>query len=115
MAGVARISDSIRGRTTGEHHGHYDEYGNPIHGPGTLTGFISGNCSSNVITNGRQTAHIGSITTEFDNCGPGQGAVAQGLSSVLVNGIPISRLGDSINPHNGSAVITSASGNVFAG
>lgn len=114
MSGVARLGDSITGTTTGEHHGHYNEDGEPIHGVGTITGSISSNCSSNVYVNGKPVAFVGSSTTEYDNCGTGYGKVATGSSKVYVNGKPIARNGDSISAHNGSARISSGSSNVIA-
>lgn len=114
MANAARIGDTIDGMTTGEHAGHYDEYGNPIHGISTITGsIITG--SSNVFINGLGAARTGDITEEFDVCDTGSGTIGQGSLSVFINGKSASRLGDPINPHNGTASITSGSANVYIG
>ena len=116
MPGVARLGDSINGTTSGEHNGHYDEFGSPIHGPSTIYGEINSNCSSNVFINGKNCAFKGSQTLESDSCDSNQrGSIAVGSSTVFVNGNPIARNGDSINPHNGTASISSGSQNVYAG
>ena len=113
MAGIVTLGDTILGETTGEHHGHVDDEGNPLHEAGVLTGTITGNCSSNVFINGKPVAYLGSTTTEEDNCGEGVGVLSIGYDKVLVNGNPVARLGDSTEPHDGTAVITSASSNVL--
>lgn len=114
MPGVATQGSAIEGTTTGEHHGHYDEKGKPIHEAGPISGTIASNCSPNVFVNGKPVAFVGSVTDEQDNCGPGKGKVANGSGKVFVNGNPIARIGDSIQPHDGNAVITSGSSNVIA-
>lgn len=109
MPGVARLNDSIQGMTSGEHSGH-----STPHPPSPITGTISGNCSPNVFVNGLPAAYVGSITTEHDDCcGTNSGSVAEGSSTVFCNGNPLSRMGDAINPHNGTASITGGSSDVF--
>lgn len=109
MPGVARITDSIQGMTSGEHSGH-----STPHTPSPITGNISGNCSPNVFVNGLSAAFVGSITTEMDSCcGSNTGVVSGGSSTVFCNGNRMSRVGDSVRPHNGSASISSGSINVF--
>lgn len=111
MPGVARLDDSIKGTTSGEHSTHTVS---PC-SPSEISGFISGGCSSNVYCNGRPVATVGSITTENDSCcGSAKGTVATGSSRVFVNGKPIARIGDALNPHNGTASITGGSSNVIA-
>lgn len=111
MSEVARLNDSIYGITSGEHSGHSL---NP-HSPLPITGNISDNCSLNVFCNGIAVAHKGSVTTEVDGCcGSSSGSIAQGSSTVFVNNIPVSRKGDSISAHSGTAIIDSGSSNVFA-
>ena len=111
MPGAARLGDSILGTTDGEHMGHI-----PPHTPSELSGYIDGGCASNVQINGVPAATIGSTTKEFDDCcGSNSGNVAAGSSSVYINGRPAARIGDAIKPHNGSAVITTGSGNVIIG
>ena len=108
---VARLNDSILGMTAGEHSGHTLS----PHPPVKLTGNISGNTSSNVFCEELPVAHINSTTIEYDSCcGSDVGVVFEGSSSVFVNNIPISRLGDSINPHNGTASISSSCSSVHA-
>lgn len=110
MPAVSRLGDAIQGTTSGEHTGHV-----PPHPPTTITGEISGNCSSNVFMNNIPAAFMGSITTEHDSCcGTSYGTVAQGSPNVFVNNIPVARNGDKLNPHNGTANIIEGSPNVFA-
>ena len=111
MPGVARLNDSIAGTTSGEHSTHTVS---PC-SPSEISGFISGGCSSNVYCNGLPVATVGAITTEMDSCcGSAKGTVATGSSRVFVNGKPIARIGDALNPHNGTASITGGSSNVIA-
>lgn len=114
MPSVARLQDSISGMTTGEHGGHKDEFGNPLHLPSAITGYISANCSPNVFVNGKALARVGSTTFESDVCDTGSGTVSQGSPTVFVNGYPVARNGDKISPHNGTAKISSGSSNVFS-
>lgn len=111
MPGVARLNDSIAGTTSGEHSTHTVS---PCP-PSAISGFISGGCSPNVYCNGLPVATVGSVTTENDSCcGSAKGTVATGSSKVFVNGKPIARIGDALNPHNGTASITGGSSNVIA-
>lgn len=111
MAGAARQGDSVLGITAGEHSGHTDP-----HYPMQFTGEISGGCSSNVYINGRQAAHVGSITSEHDGCcGTGHGSVAGGSGSVFINGRGAARDGDVLSAHSGSGVVNSGSGDVIIG
>lgn len=112
MPGAARFSDAILGQTTGEHHGHVDEDGNPEHPPGVLTGNINSG-SSDVIINGLPAARLNDVTVEDDNCGPGVGKIAVGSGNVFINGRPAARNNDKILPHNGEAKIVSSSPNVI--
>ena len=115
MPSVARLQDSISGMTTGEHSGHKDEFGNPLHPPSVITGYISANCSPNVFVNGKALARVGSVTLEQDTCcGSSYGSVFSGSNTVYVNNYPIARNGDTINAHSGSASITGGSSNVFS-
>ena len=83
MPGAARQGDAIQGTTAGEHNGHATP-----HGPLPITGTISGGCSGDVFINGRPAAYVGSTTTENDACcGSSQGSIAQGSSSVFINGV----------------------------
>lgn len=113
MPGIARQGDSITGQTKGEHHGHYDEEGNPIHKAGPLTGTIASNCSTKVFSGGKAVAFVGSVTDEKDDCGPGKGTVSSGSSKVFVGGKAVARNGDKIQPHNGTANISSGSSKVI--
>ena len=110
MSGAARLTDSILGTTTGEHGGHI-----PGHSVSSITGSISSNCSSNVYINGLKAAFVGSITSEYDVCTNGSGSIAVGSSKVFVNGEALARVGDKINPHNGTCKINSGSSNVIIG
>ena len=110
MPGVSRLNDSIAGTTSGEHSGHISP-----HFPSPITGYISGGCSSNVFANGSPVATVGSITREEDSCcGSSSGTVAVGSSTVFVNNKGVARVGDAINPHNGTASITGGSTNVIS-
>lgn len=112
MAQAARLGDSISGTTSGEHSGH----SNPSCSPTAITGSIRGGCSSNVFINGQPAAMVGSTTTEKDSCcGNSSGSVAQGSGSVFINGKAAARNGDNLNAHNGTAKISSGSGNVMIG
>lgn len=122
MSAVARMGDSIQGRTTGEHNGHYDHDGDPIHGSGTLNGTITGNCSNFVFVNGKAMATVDSTTTEYDNCDSGRsGKLSAGSSFVFIQYLyrgrlyesAVPRVGDSTSPHNGYAKITTGSPTVF--
>lgn len=110
MPGVSRLNDSIAGTTSGEHSGHIYP-----HFPSPISGYISGGCSSNVFVNSSPVATVGSITKEVDACcGSSSGTVAVGSSTVFVNGKGVARIGDALNPHNGTASITGGSSNVIS-
>lgn len=110
MPGVSRLNDSIEGLTSGEHSGHLSP-----HPPSKITGYISGGCSPDVLVNGVPVATEGSITDEFDECcGSNNGVIAVGSSTVFVNNKGVARVGDSLNPHNGTASITGGSQNVIS-
>lgn len=111
MPGASRLNDTIQGMTSGEHSGHLVP-----HPPLPITGYINGNCSSDVMINGIPAATVGSTTFEQDACcGTNSGVVAQGSSTVFINGKPAARIGDKIDPHNGTANITGGSSNVIIG
>lgn len=116
MAGAARKGDSISGTTDSNHViiG-YDGEGSPIYGSSSISGSISGNCSSNVFINGQQAAFVGSTTTETDQQDMGSGSISSGSSKVYINGNRVARNGDAISPHTGTANITSGSSNVIIG
>jgi uncharacterized Zn-binding protein involved in type VI secretion len=114
MPKAARKDDTTLGQTTGEHHGHYDSEGDPIHGSCQLSGIISGG-SPNVFINGKPAAMLGGAIQETDCCGPGTGSLTHGSSTVFINGNPAIRMGDSVTPHNGSASVNAGSANVFIG
>ncbi len=108
MSEVAFLGSEILGNDGGGHSGQ-------ITPPSTITGTISGNCSENVFVNGNKVAFIGSVTTESDSTDTGSGVVSGGSTVVFVNGRGISRVGDEISPHVGSAKIITGSNNVFSG
>ena len=111
MPSAARLTDSIRGITAGEHSGHRIP-----HSPSTITGNISGGCSGDVFVNGLRAATVGSVTEEHDSCcGTSSGSVRDGSGSVFVNGKPAARLGDALNAHNGTGWVSGGSGDVFFG
>lgn len=115
MSGASRFGDLISGMTNGEHGGHYDAEGKPIHSASFISGTISGNCSPNVFINGKPVATIGSTTDEYDVCTNGNGVVSSGSSKVFINGKGCARIGDTVLPHNGTASITGGSSNVIIG
>lgn len=106
MAGVAVLGSLIKGMTSGEHNGHITP-----HPPCEITGKIVGKCSSFVSVNEVPIALVGSTTEEEDCCCSGKmsGEVKTGSSFVTVGGIPVARIGDDIQPHNGTAKITTGS------
>ncbi len=106
MPGVALVGSNIRGTTTGEHAGHYDEDGNPIHGAGVLTGTITSG-SAKVKVNGVSVAIEGSATSEQDNCDSGVGKLGNATHKLRINGVSVQCIGDSTVPHNGTASIIS--------
>ena len=111
MAQAARLGDAISGTTSGEHSGHLTPCS-----PSAISGSISGGCSGNVFINGKPAATVGSTTTEQDSCcGTASGSVASGSGSVFINGKPAARNGDALNAHNGTALVSSGSGNVMIG
>ena len=108
MSGCARLGDSITGRTSGEHNGHY-----PPHGPCGISGTITTG-SPNIFVNGKPIVTVGSLTNESDCCDSNrQGTVAAGSGKIFANGKAVARIGDAINPHNGTATIASGSSNVI--
>ncbi|MDF2535125.1 MAG: motif [Bacillales bacterium] len=112
MSGIARQGDAITGTTNGEHAGHYDEWGSPIHGSSTISGTITSG-SPNVFINGKAVARAGDSTIESDACDSGQSGSLRSINrGVFVNGLPVALNGDAINPHNGTAHIVAGSGNV---
>ncbi|MNJ90378.1 PAAR motif protein [compost metagenome] len=127
MPAVARVGDSIQGMTTGEHNGHTtyvvdgtdsdgNSYGHnePTHkDPHVITGkIVTG--SPNVFINGKAVARAGDLTSESDDCDSNQTGTLRSYSGrIFVNGKAIALVGDDINPHNGTAKITSGSPNVF--
>ena len=111
MPNAARLYDSVRGMTAGEHSGHRTP-----HSPSPITGTVSGGCSENVFINGIPAATVGSVTDEHDACcGAAHGSVRDGSGSVFVNGKSAARLGDALNAHNGTGWISGGSGDVFFG
>lgn len=111
MPKAARLYDTVRGITGGEHSGHI-----PPHAPMVFTGEISGNVSSKVFVNHRPAAWVASITTERDACcGSSNGIVAKGSSKVFIQGRPAARIDDPLAPHSGTGKVTSGSKNVFMG
>ncbi len=112
MPQVALIDSSIQGSTTGEHHGHYDAFGNPIHGPGTLSGTITSG-SDKLRVDGVFVAIEGSSVDESDNCGSGSGALGSSQHKIKINGISVQCNGDATVPHNGSANISSGSAKII--
>ena len=111
MPNAARLSDSVRGITAGEHSGH-----RPPHSSSPITGSVSGACSGDVFVNGLPAATVGSVTEEHDACcGMSYGNVRDGSGSVFVNGKAAARLGDALNAHSGTGWISGGSGNVFFG
>lgn len=117
MAGIARLNDTIAGSFSGEHGGHYAPItGAPIHPSGSISGTVSGGCSSKVFIKGVPIALQGSTTSEQDACTNGSGAVSGGSSKIFENGTPVARLNDAVTPHTtGDAHITSASSKVLEG
>lgn len=109
MAGFARLGDSIKGSAP-EHSGHTD----PPCGTVTITGYISGKCSSNVFINGKAAAMSGSTTTEYDSCcGTSHGSVKGSANNVYINGRLATLVGASVNAHAGIAKVTGGSSNVL--
>lgn len=111
MAGAARLTDAITGMTAGEHSGHLNE-----HGPGPITGTINGGCSDTVYVDKLAAATVGSITMEIDACcGGSAGSVANGSTSVFINGKAAARTGDALAAHNGTGSISGGSTDVQIG
>lgn len=105
MAIVATVGSTVQGTTTGEHSGHYDQYGSPIHGACTLTGQITSG-SSKLRINGVNVAIVDSPTTESDCCDSGRtGKLGSTVHKLRVNNKSVQCVGDSIIPHNGTATI----------
>jgi len=97
MPGVARVGDTHGGIC----------HGNPV--VGTI---VEG--SPNVITNGRRTARLNDgVVHNCPVCGTGN--ISSSSRTVLANGIGVARLGDSVAYPGGGGIITSASGDTFAG
>lgn len=94
----------------------------------TVSGTINEGNSKNVYVNGISVAVVGSHTLESDSYSSswdyysGQhinatsGAVSSGSSTVFIGGVPVARVGDSVNTHaNTSTTISQGSSNVFVG
>lgn len=113
MGQALRKGDSLRGHA-GEHGGHYDMWGSPIHPSNTVTGVVSSG-SGNVFVNGMSAARVGDSTRESDPCTSGIGSVASGSGSVFINGRPAATKNSRLQEHAGSGSFTSGSGNVFIG
>ena len=112
MTGLALLGSKIEGRTSGEHNGHLIP-----HSPCTITGKVIDKCSSFVTVNGTPIALVGSVTEEEDCCCSGKqnGRVRTGSRFVTAGGIAIARIGDEIEPHNGTAKIITGSSFVVEG
>lgn len=104
MADISLVGSKLMGSTSGEHHGHYDSEGNPIHSSGTLKGFVVEG-SSKLFVNGTMATCVSCKTEEYDNCGEGFGSVGSGSSKIILRGKNIAIKGSSINAHSGSANI----------
>ena len=111
---VAIVGSSILGTTTGEHHGHYDAFGNPIHGAGILTGTVASGDSKLKINSIAVGVEL-SPTSETDNCGSGNGTLGNAQHKLKVNGKCVQLVDDSTIPHNGTAKITSGSAKILVG
>jgi uncharacterized Zn-binding protein involved in type VI secretion len=110
MSAVSRVGDSIKGMTSGEHTGHPSPCP-----PSEITGTIKSSLCSSVFVNGIAVAVKGSQTEEHDSCcGTSYGIIAAGSSSVFAGGKAVSRVGDALAPHNGTASITSGSSSVYS-
>ena len=104
------IGHKIQGMTTGEHEGH----GTP-HPPSVITGNTTSG-APHVFIGGIPMCRIGDTTVENDNCDTNQvGHIAEGSSSVFINGIAVAWLGSKINPHNGTAEVIEGCDYVFIG
>lgn len=111
MSAVARKTDPILGVIAGEHMGHPT-----AHPPTPLTGNITSNCASTVIINNLEAAVVSSKTTETDACCAGAnlgGVIIEGSPNVYVEGKPLARVNDTVQPHNGTAHVLNGSSNVF--
>lgn len=111
MPSVARKTDPILGTIAGEHMGHPT-----AHPPTPLTGNITTECVSSFIVNGLEVAVVSSRTTETDACCAGAntgGEIIEGSPDIIIEGKPLARVGDTVQPHNGTAKITGGSPDFF--
>lgn len=111
MPSLARETDAILGTIAGEHMGHPT-----AHPPSPLTGNITTECVDSVLCNGLKVAVVSSRTTELDACCAGAnagGTIITGSPNVFVEGKPIARVNDTVQPHNGTAKIIQGSPDVF--
>jgi uncharacterized Zn-binding protein involved in type VI secretion len=111
---VAIVGSEILGETTGEHHGHYDAFGSPIHGSGTLTGTVTSG-SDKLTINGVNVAIELSPTSESDNCGDGSGTLGAVQHKLKINGKSVQLVDDATIPHNGTAQITTGDQKIMVG
>jgi uncharacterized Zn-binding protein involved in type VI secretion len=112
MPAVALVGDSVSGVTSGEHGGHND----PPHPPLPISGSISGSAQSKMTLGGILVAVTGSGTAEVDGCdGGGSGATGTGSSKMTVQGKAVNRIGDPVNPHNGTVSISSGHSKMMVG
>lgn len=101
MKPVSYRTCEVLGVTAGEHSGH-----DPSHSPCTLYGVIESNCSTFVFIDGEPVATVDSITREWDCCcAEDKGVIAEGSSLVFIEGKPVARIGDRVQPHNGTAEV----------
>lgn len=88
----------------------------PLLVPAVITGHI-GTGSPNVYINGAQAARVGDTTYEWcslETIQPVYGRVIIGSSKVFINGMPAAYALETIQPHAGTASLTSGgSTNVF--
>ena len=111
---VAIVGSDILGTTTGEHHGHYDIYGSPIHSSGVLIGIVASG-SNKLKINGVNVAIELSPTSESDNCGNGNGTLGSVQHKLKINGKSVQLVDDNTIPHNGTAKITTGASKIMVG
>ncbi|MDF2615500.1 MAG: hypothetical protein K0Q47_155 [Sedimentibacter sp.] len=111
MPAVAVKGGSILGMTTGEHGGHTNPNGTPMHGPGTLTGTITSG-TDKLRINGIFVALEDEDTEESDNCDSDTGKLGNIEHKLKVNGKSVQCLGDNTKPHNGTAKISTGNSKI---
>lgn len=107
MVRVGVVTSILEGNDGGEHNGHTDDEGNPLHPVSKMTGKIISGCGFAFIK-GKEIANVGSATEEDCSvCCGGKitGVVSDVPNFVYANGQKVVFIDHVLVPHNGTLTV----------